>query len=839
MIEDFLQADYLHQKPYRVSGSAFETTFNGEQSPYQNQRRSQNKARMDKTPCPCGHGDSHNKFWSNCPYINPCLQGKNFQKDPASVRKVSEYENSNPRHRRIFENIRRRNKYRQSENSKTRSNSVVIDDGGQPDDSGTPHQTHVAYYSAFGNRSVQNTPLLHSWILDPASDLHVCNNANEFIWKQPASDNDILIAGGTITPIEAWGECRIPLQTPHGTKQTTLKHVALIPSFFTSLVSLSRLRSSKVYFDSGRDCLYRRNEHEDSDVVAFLTVCGGHWLVQSRTEPATVAKPDQPFLALATKQRKTSYKPLPSRTLTGLEAHVLMGHPGQEPLQHLPDNVIGIDSLTSDPPSKSSCAQCSVNKATQLISRRSDRERGATRPFESLAIDIIEMDTTAFTGDRYVFHAYDLVTKFNFVVTIRDRSKGSLKAAFITINRLIKREFNINPTFILLDGERGFGFEDSDSLVSHCKDEGIQLQLRSADTPAQSGHIERSGRIIIERARSLYVMSNLPIFLVAEIYRYAEYLANRTPVKSLDWKTPFEKAYGKKPSLAHLKNYGCRAFALRKKIPRTDKLSPRAVIGYLVGLDSRNIYRIWIPKAASRGNQGKVIRTRDVTFDEKAFYGSGDVSPLQGDELKETINAIEIPDHTDSEADGSATSSESENEVVNDEPAALSTQIPSTTSLLHQDSQNTPTSPGPIHGNPYPTPLSMASPIPIDQNGFSKKRKRLTNTHLKSSNIMPEGSKRKRYVANAISTYWSTFVASSLAPKTRIHRSQLPPVPSFWSDMMKLPEIHRQGFLNACQKELDTIKRKNTYVKRHLQELNTAELEILPLIWVFKYKFDK
>ena len=51
---------------------------------------------------------------------------------------------------------------------------------------------------------------------------------------------------------------------------------------------------------------------------------------------------------------------------------------------------------------------------------------------------------------------------------------------------------------------------------------------------------------------------------------------------------------------------------LKKK--RLMKLNPRAHIGYLVGYNSTNIYRIWIP------HKGKVISTRDVIFDEETFF---------------------------------------------------------------------------------------------------------------------------------------------------------------------------------------------------------------------------
>jgi len=76
----------------------------------------------------------------------------------------------------------------------------------------------------------------------------------------------------------------------------------------------------------------------------------------------------------------------------------------------------------------------------------------------------------------------------------------------------------------------------------------------------------------------------------------------------------------RKPQLAHLKAYGCRAYAITSdaqlKKKRLNKLDPRAYIGYLIGYNSTNIYRIWIPY------KGIIISTRDVIFDEKTFFNS-------------------------------------------------------------------------------------------------------------------------------------------------------------------------------------------------------------------------
>jgi hypothetical protein len=69
------------------------------------------------------------------------------------------------------------------------------------------------------------------------------------------------------------------------------------------------------------------------------------------------------------------------------------------------------------------------------------------------------------------------------------------------------------------------------------------------------------------------------------------------------------------------------------------KLNPRAHIGYLVGYDSTNIYRVWIP------HKGIVISTRDVIFDESTFFEGEKEDQLEGlivelDALIEKISVL-------------------------------------------------------------------------------------------------------------------------------------------------------------------------------------------------------
>src|SRR5271167_944321 len=76
--------------------------------------------------------------------------------------------------------------------------------------------------------------------------------------------------------------------------------------------------------------------------------------------------------------------------------------------------------------------------------------------------------------------------------------------------------------------------------------------------------------------------------------------------------------------------------AAQKKQQRLKRLNPKAWIGFLIGYNSSNIYRIWIPA------QNKVISTRDVIFNEDELF-SGNVEDLKDDLLHtSTIEFIEL-----------------------------------------------------------------------------------------------------------------------------------------------------------------------------------------------------
>jgi hypothetical protein len=74
------------------------------------------------------------------------------------------------------------------------------------------------------------------------------------------------------------------------------------------------------------------------------------------------------------------------------------------------------------------------------------------------------------------------------------------------------------------------------------------------------------------------------------------YLVNRSPLSTLDEKTPQEVWTGKKPSLTHLKVFGCEAYVHvpKENMSKLYKNDEKCIfIGYKDGLKG---YKLWNPE---------------------------------------------------------------------------------------------------------------------------------------------------------------------------------------------------------------------------------------------------
>src|SRR6202020_621361 len=82
---------------------------------------------------------------------------------------------------------------------------------------------------------------------------------------------------------------------------------------------------------------------------------------------------------------------------------------------------------------------------------------------------------------------------------------------------------------------------------------------------------------------------------------------------------------------SHIKVYGCASYFRDVHVVQGDKLQSRCLIGYLVGYESSTVYRVWNPRT------NRVVRTRDVWFDETIFFNPDDPFDLENPETVKSM----------------------------------------------------------------------------------------------------------------------------------------------------------------------------------------------------------
>ena len=509
-----------------------------------------------------------------------------------------------------------------------RSHADQIDD----DDSAGDYYANTAFHMAQITTPKGDT-LLDRWIVDPGSNVHICNSTY-FNWHKTsdARSTDVIFAGATSHQVAAWGEVIISVSVNLGKqKDLLLTHVAYVPGFLTNLFALGRCRRSSIHFDSGRNILYKERI---SNVVANLAYSQGHWLLDAKE---TDRPPRHELLSMAV---RSSQEKSP-QTVTAMRAHQLLGHPSYQAIEHLRDSTTGLKIGTNGKgdPWTDDCIPCIQGKMKEDISRRTRTDK-ACRPFYRISIDIIQLQErgdTCYNGDIWALHAVCDYTKLHEICTLKDRHKATVVPAIIRLVNKIERVYGYQVAIVFMDGDVGYGRAEA-NLGSSAKEKlgsaGIKVEMRSPDTPAQLGGAERAGAIIVTVARVIRIYAGLLKALANELICTAVRLLNVTPTKALGWRTPQEMVTGIQPDLSRLHVIGSRGFVLNKHLPRGDKLEDRTFEGFLVGYDASNIYRIWIP------TRNRVIRVRDIRFVNELYKEKPSTPPVE----PRIIETVHIPE---------------------------------------------------------------------------------------------------------------------------------------------------------------------------------------------------
>ena len=100
-------------------------------------------------------------------------------------------------------------------------------------------------------------------------------------------------------------------------------------------------------------------------------------------------------------------------------------------------------------------------------------------------------------------------------------------------------------------------------------------------SPNQNGVVEIRNRTLVDMVQSMLSNPNLPKFLWTNALKKVVYILNRAPTKVVP-KTPFELWKNWKPSLRHMRMWGCLS-EVQIYNPHEKKLDLRTLSGFFIG----------------------------------------------------------------------------------------------------------------------------------------------------------------------------------------------------------------------------------------------------------------
>jgi transposase InsO family protein len=127
---------------------------------------------------------------------------------------------------------------------------------------------------------------------------------------------------------------------------------------------------------------------------------------------------------------------------------------------------------------------------------------------------------------------------------------------------------------------------------------GIKHERTIPYSPEQNGSVERHNRTIVEMARTMIHVGQLPLTLwlvSTELVNTAVYIHKRVPNRK-EKKSPYELQFGNKPRIDHLKVIGSEVHTMIRRMLRAklDKVSwKRILVGYG---ESTLFYRVYDPE---------------------------------------------------------------------------------------------------------------------------------------------------------------------------------------------------------------------------------------------------
>ena len=266
------------------------------------------------------------------------------------------------------------------------------------------------------------------------------------------------------------------------------------------------------------------------------------------------------------------------------------------------------------------CVDCIKGKQTNKS------KKGATRSTNILEIihsDICCPDMDMYSP-KYFITFIDDYSRYMYIYLLHNKNEAldAFKVFKAEVEKQCEKQIKIVRTD--RDGEFYGRYTENGQapgpFAKFLQENGIVAQYTMPGSPDQNGVAERRNRTLMDMVRSMRSNSKLPESLWTEALKTAVYILNRVPTKAVP-KMPFELFKGWKPSLRHVRVWGCSS-EVRVYNPQEKKLDPRTISGYFIGYAERSKgYRFYCPSHSTR-----IVESRNAKFLENDLISGSDHS---------------------------------------------------------------------------------------------------------------------------------------------------------------------------------------------------------------------
>ncbi|CAL5345664.1 unnamed protein product [Camellia sinensis] len=354
------------------------------------------------------------------------------------------------------------------------------------------------------------------------------------LFKELDETQKLKVQLGNAKEMQVEGKGTVSIKTTHGNIKL-LHNVQFVPDLGYNLLSVGQLMAAGYSISFDNDACVIRDKHSGHTLININ-------MTQNKMFPLEVSSMENFVFAASGKDDSKLW-------------HLRYGHLNIKGLKLLKEKgmVFGLPKIGSI----ELCEGCIYGKQTRK-SFPVGKARRASTCLELIHADLCgPMQTKSFGGSRYFLLFTDDYSRMSWVYFLENKSEAFEKFKHFKAKVEKQSGFCIKVLRTYRGGE--FLSKDFDLF---CEENGIQRELTTPYTPEQNGVAERKNRTVVEMARSMLQAKGLSNGFWAEAVATSVYLLNLSPTRVVMNRTPVEAWRGTKPSVSHLRVFGCIAYAL-------------------------------------------------------------------------------------------------------------------------------------------------------------------------------------------------------------------------------------------------------------------------------------